>query len=68
MACAVVEHGDGRKTHHTEVVRGGVRMVRQKPAVRLELTDGSVEHIEGAVSVRVVADDWFVHYQLFVAP
>lgn len=56
MACAVVEHSDGSKTHHTSVVSGGLRLQRGYQCVRLILQDGSVEHIESGVAVKLVDD------------
>ncbi len=66
MTCAVVEHQDGSKTHHTNVVNSSVGMCRQKPYVKLLLTDSSTETIKDSIAVQLVEDDWYARTQLGV--
>lgn len=60
MTCAVVENQKGKVTHHTNVDRCSVGLSCGKPFVRLTLSDGSEQVIEGAVSGRLVDDAWYL--------
>ena len=64
MTCAVVEHSDGSKTHHTNVISGGLRLQRGCQCVRLVFLDGSVEHVEKGIAVCLVDDQWYSQTQL----
>jgi hypothetical protein len=60
MTCAVVEHQNGKKTHHTNVTNCSLVMRRRQSSVKLVLVDGSERMIVGAVSGRLVDDAWYV--------
>lgn len=68
MACAVVEHQNGRKTHHTNVTNCSVGMRRGQAFVRLTLCDDSEQIIEGAVSGRLVDDAWLAMHATGLVP
>ena len=68
MTYAIVEHQNGKKAHHTNVMRCAVGSRRGRIYVRLLLSDGSEQVIDGAVAGRLVADDWYVAHASGLVP
>lgn len=49
--CAVVEHADGRRTHHTNVQRCGLCLRRGRGSAVLTFRSGEQQIIDGANAV-----------------
>ena len=65
MTCAVIEHRNGTKTHHSNVLEGGLSLTRGKTVVKLKLVDSSIALIESGVAVKIVDDLWLTNNSKF---